>query len=189
MNPVLPKDGTEEYNKLLRTCYFIKHDEFEVAESENFGKWKCNVCINDVYIFQNRIKQGNWNITKFFKFRNDDLSQDPSYTKYSRTTAEGRRTWAAIEEFNDSLKILKNTIEVTLEYEEKPYQYPDTRPSIIAARQLHDLLGFPEYNFRIFMRYIEWCPGTARFFIHLIKVTLSEIVLIHEKDIICRLGI
>ena len=83
---------------------------------------------------------------------------------------------------NDSLKILKNNIEVTLEYEENPYQYPDTRPSIIAAHQLHDQLGFPEYNFRIFMRYIEWCSGTARFFMHLINVTLKEIVLIHEKD-------
>ena len=47
-----PADGTEEYNKLLRTCYFIKHDEFEVADSENFGKWKCNVCIQDVLILQ-----------------------------------------------------------------------------------------------------------------------------------------
>ena len=81
-------------------------------------------------------KQGNWNriIITNFNFCNDNISQDPLYTKYSRTTAEGRRTWAAIEEFNDSLKFLKNNIEVTLEYEEKPYQYPDTRPSIIAAR-------------------------------------------------------
>ena len=47
-----PADNTEEYNKLLRTCYFIKHDEFEVAGSENFGKWKCKVCINDVFILQ-----------------------------------------------------------------------------------------------------------------------------------------
>ena len=30
-----PADNTEEYNKLLRACYFINHDEFEVAESEN----------------------------------------------------------------------------------------------------------------------------------------------------------
>ena len=47
-----PADNTEEYNKLLRTCYFIKHDEFEIAGSENFGKWKCKVCINDVFILQ-----------------------------------------------------------------------------------------------------------------------------------------
>lgn len=30
-----PADNTEEYNKLLRTCYFIKHDEFEVAGSDD----------------------------------------------------------------------------------------------------------------------------------------------------------
>ena len=29
-----PADNTEEYNKLLRTCYYIKHNKFEVAGRE-----------------------------------------------------------------------------------------------------------------------------------------------------------
>ena len=49
-------DNTEEYNKLLRTCYYIKHNKFEVAGSENFGKWKCKVCINDVFIKRYKAK-------------------------------------------------------------------------------------------------------------------------------------
>lgn len=47
-----PAEDTEQYNKLIRACYFIKHADFEVAESENFGKWKCNVCLQDVFILQ-----------------------------------------------------------------------------------------------------------------------------------------
>ena len=79
------------------------------------------------------------------------------------------------------LKTLKNEIEDTFD-EEQPYYYPDTRPSIRAARKLHNLLGFPEYNFQIFMSYIEWSPGTARYLMHLTNLTDSELGKIHENN-------
>ena len=47
-----PADGTGEYNRLLRDCYFTKHADFAVEDSESFGKWKCNVCLQGVFIQQ-----------------------------------------------------------------------------------------------------------------------------------------
>jgi len=49
-----PADGTEEYNKLLRDCYFVKHDEFADVDSENCGRWKCKKCILDILILQKK---------------------------------------------------------------------------------------------------------------------------------------
>ena len=79
------------------------------------------------------------------------------------------------------LKTLKNEIEDTFD-EEPPYYYPDTRPSIRAARKLHNLLGFPEFSFQITMSYIEWSPGTARYLMHLTNLTDSELGKIHENN-------
>ena len=79
------------------------------------------------------------------------------------------------------LKTLKNEIEDTFD-EEQPYYYPDTRPSIRAARKLHNLLGFPDFSFQITMSYIEWSPGTARYLMHLTNLTDSELGKIHENN-------
>ena len=79
------------------------------------------------------------------------------------------------------LKTLKNEIEDTFD-EEQPYYYPDTRPSIRAARKLHNLLGFPEFSFQITMSYIEWRPGTARYLMHLTNLTVSALGNIHENN-------
>ena len=86
------------------------------------------------------------------------------------------------------LKTLKNEIEDTLD-EELPYYYPDTRQSIQAARELHNLLGFPEFSFQIFMSYIEWSSGTARYLMHLTNLTDSELGKIHENNNMSIIGI
>jgi len=49
----LPPDNSEEYNKLLRDYYFLKHAEFD-ERGENCGKWKCKVCVTDVLIQQKK---------------------------------------------------------------------------------------------------------------------------------------
>ena len=51
---VLPKEGTQDYNKLLRELYFTKHTEFANADSENYGKWQCRVCLTPTLIKQQK---------------------------------------------------------------------------------------------------------------------------------------
>ena len=116
-----------------------------------------------------------------FIFCNDNFPQD-----YSRTTAEGRRIWTAIEEFKDTIRILSNEIENTLRiwHPAPPPQYPDTRPAIRLARKLYDLLGFSNDSrgATIFMNYIDWSIGVARYLMHIIEVTEKDLhqILVQE---------
>jgi hypothetical protein len=118
-----------------------------------------------------------------FIFCNDNFPQD-----YSRTTAEGRRIWTAIEEFKDTIRILSDEIENTLRiwHPAPPPQYPDTRPAIRLARKLYDLLGFSNDSrgATIFMNYIDWSIGTARYLMHIIDVTEKDLhqILVQEND-------
>jgi hypothetical protein len=118
-----------------------------------------------------------------FIFCNDNFPQD-----YSRTTAEGRRIWTAIEEFKDTIRILSDEIENTLRiwHPAPPPQYPDTRPAIRLARKLYDLLGFSNDSrgATIFMNYIDWSIGAARYLMHIIEVTEKDLhqILVQEID-------
>ena len=83
--------------------------------------------------------------------------------------------WVGLEEFSFTLKDLKKATEDTLHYGIFSVYHPDTTPSICAARQLANMLDFPEFDFQISMSHIGWNPGSAHFLMHLIKVTDSEV--------------
>ena len=77
-----PADGTGMYNKLLQNCYFTKHDEFAVEGSEFFGKWKCNVCLQGVFIVQ-KPGSGLSSLVRHVKSKHHDhRTVRKSYYKY-----------------------------------------------------------------------------------------------------------
>ena len=54
---------------------------------------------------------------------------------------------------------------------------------IVKQVQLADLLSFPEYNSPfLHSTGIEWSPGTAKVFMHVIKVTDRELFEIYQNE-------